>query len=165
MNQSLDGIERIQTFVPKVLIVPGIFTDGEGHLLATKRKQQLAFSRRKVAHLIEDIVGGQQHLGLQERHSAVFEQRGGVHHRLAALRVGGSHQPADDGDAAGFARNAVRTLAVVLNERGALHQVTRRVTAYREFREKDQSCAIGLGATGKFNDFRARCLRNPPLWD
>src|ERR1700685_3140613 len=137
MNQSLDRIEGVKTFVPEMLIVPGIFAEGECHLLPAKRKQQLAFSRREVPHLIENVVGGQEHLGLQESHSAIFKQRSGIYHRLAAFRLGWGHEAANHRDAASFGRNVVDSFAVVLNKRGALYQVAGRITADREFGKKN----------------------------
>src|SRR5580704_10720109 len=68
--------------------------------------------------------------------------------------MGPRHHSANDGDAAGFARNMLQTLAIVLNERGALHQVAGWITAYREFGKKNHSRARSLGVTRKFDDFR-----------
>ena len=120
-----------------MLVVPGVFADGERHLLAAKWKQQLAFCGSEVAHFVEDIVGGQKHFGLQEGDAAVFEQGGGVHYRFAALRLGGSDEAADHGDAAGFGGDTVESFAVVLDKRGALNQVARRIAADGKFGKKN----------------------------
>ena len=80
MNQGFDRVEGVETLIPEMFVIPCIFADGEGHLLTTKRKQHLTPGGCKIAHLVEDVIGGQQHFGLQECHSAIFEQGGGVHH-------------------------------------------------------------------------------------
>ena len=80
---------------------------------------------------------------------AVLEQRGGVHHRLAGLRLGRSDHSADDGDAAGFGGNAFRRLAVARHERGALHQVARRIATDGKLGKQDQSRAGGLARGGQ----------------
>ena len=80
VDQGFHRVEGIKPLVPELLVVPGIFADGQRHLLAAKWKQHLALGWGKISHFVEDVVGGQQHLRLQKRHSAFFEQRGGVHY-------------------------------------------------------------------------------------
>ena len=62
----------------------------------------LALGGSEIAYLVEDVVSGEQHFGLNKIHPAIAQQGGGVHHGLTRLRVGGSDQAADDGDALGF---------------------------------------------------------------
>ena len=137
VNQCFDGIEGVQTLIPEMLVVPGVFANRERHLLAAKRKQLLAFRRSEIAHLVENVIGGQQHLRLQESDATVVEQRRGIHHRLAALRLGWSDQTANHGDAASLGCNVFSAFAIVLNERGALHQIARRIATDGELGKKD----------------------------
>ena len=71
-------------------------------------KQFLTLGGSEVAHLVEDVVGGQQHLRLDERDLAVHEQGGGVHHGLAGVGMSGRDQAADHGDPWRFGGNALR---------------------------------------------------------
>ena len=59
--QSFDGIETVKPPVPEMRVVPGVFADGQRHLLAAEWKQRLAACRGKIPHLIENVVGGQEH--------------------------------------------------------------------------------------------------------
>ena len=95
----------------------------------------------KVAHFVEDVVSGQQHLGLHERDAAVFEQRGRIHDRLAGLGFGGSHEPADDRDSTRLGGNAFRRLTIARHKRRPLHQIARRITADGKFGKQDQAGA------------------------
>lgn len=65
----------------------------------------------------------------------------------------GSDEAADYGDAAGFSGDAVDSFAIVLDKRGALNQIARRVSTDGKFGEQNQSRASGLGATGEINNF------------
>src|SRR5580704_7816191 len=97
-NEGFDRIDRIHLFGPETFVVPGIFANGQRHAIATERKQFLTFGGSEVAHLVEDVVGGEQHLRLEEGHLAVHEEGGGIHNCLAAVGVGGRDQTTDHGD-------------------------------------------------------------------
>ncbi len=56
----------------------------------------LVIGRCEVAHLVEDIVGGQQSLRLHEGDLAIAQQRRGIQHRLAGRGLRRRHQSADD---------------------------------------------------------------------
>src|ERR1019366_1953030 len=84
-DQFLHGIDAIEPPVPEALVVPGVLADGQSHLLAAKAEQLLALGRSKVAHLVEDVIGGQQHLRLDEFDASLAQQGGGVHHFFARV--------------------------------------------------------------------------------
>ncbi len=90
-DQRLDGIGRVQALGPEQLVVPCVFADGERHAVAAEGEQVLALGGREVAHLVEDVVCGQEHLRLQECDFAVQQQRSGIHRGLAGLGFGGSY--------------------------------------------------------------------------
>ncbi len=74
----------------------------------------------EVAHLVEDVVGGQEHLRLQEGDPAILQESGGVHYGLAGLGVGGRDQAAYDGDAMRDGGDLLGCLAIARHERWAL---------------------------------------------
>ena len=152
-HESFDGIERVQPFVPELLVVPGIFADGKRHAVAAEVKKLLALGRRKVSHFVEDVIGGQQHLRLQEGNFAIHEQRGGVHHGFARSGIRGSDQATYHGDAASFRGDAIDGFTIARNERRAFDEIARRIAANGELREQDQPCAMGLSATRVIDDF------------
>ena len=112
----------------------------------------LAFGGSEVTHLVENIIGGQQHLRLDELDAAIAQQRGGVHHFLAGVRLGRGHHPADDGDALGFRGNPLHGRAIVRHKRGPLDQIARRIAADREFRKQNQAGASTPRLHGKLDD-------------
>ena len=63
-HQVFDGVGRIQTVGPEILVVPGVFADGDGQPFAFKIDYALARCRGEVALLVEDVVKGQEHLVL-----------------------------------------------------------------------------------------------------
>src|SRR6202035_5538760 len=115
-DQALDRIDRIQSLGPEQLVVPGVLADGKRDLIATEREHTLAFGRCEVAHLVEDVIGGQQHLRLQEGDLAILQERGGVHHGLASLGMRGSDQAADHGYAWRRRGNLFGSLTVARDE-------------------------------------------------
>ena len=135
-----------------MFVVPGIFADGQGHAVAAEIEKLLAASRREIAHFIEYIVGGQQHLGLQKDLLAILQQCCGVHDRLAGLRIGGSYQAANYRDALAFCRYALNRLAILRHERRPFHQITWRIAADGQLRKQDQSSARRSRPLGEIND-------------
>ena len=135
-----------------MFVVPGILTDGQRHLLAAKAEQLLALGGSEVAHLVEDVVGGQQHLRLDELDAPVAQQGRGVHHRLAGVRLGRSHHAADHGDALRLRGNLLDGVAVARDERRPLDQIARRIAADGEFRKQNQARAGVARLQGKLDD-------------
>ena len=90
-HQGIDRIDRVQPLVPELLVVPRVFADGKCHAIAAERKQFLTLGGSEVAHLIKNVVGGQQHLRLQEGDLPILQQRRGIHHGLAGFRFRGRH--------------------------------------------------------------------------
>ena len=74
--QRIHGINRVERLGPEALVVPGVLADGQRHAVATKVEELLALGGGKIAHLVEDVVGGQQHLGLEKNEAAVHQQGG-----------------------------------------------------------------------------------------
>src|SRR5262249_15769405 len=69
-NQLFHGINAVQTLVPEVLVVPGVFANGQRDSATVERNQLLLSCWGEVAQLVKDVVGRQQHLRLQKGYSA-----------------------------------------------------------------------------------------------
>ena len=85
-SMRIDGVEAAR---PEVLVVPGVFADGDGEAHAVEFDDLLRTGGQEVALLVEDVVEGQQALVLLEEHVAAVEQDGGVDGGLAGLGPGG----------------------------------------------------------------------------
>ena len=105
--QRLHWIEAVKSLVPEMFVVPGVFADGQRHAVAAEIEQLLVAGGGEIAHFVEDVVGGQQHLRLQKGLLAVLQKHGRIHDGFAGLGMGGSDQAADDANAAGFRGNPV----------------------------------------------------------
>src|SRR5882724_5352257 len=112
-----------------MLVVPGVFADRQGNLLAAEIEQLLALGGGEIAHLVEDIVGRKQHLRLDEFDAAGPQQSRRVHHRLAGIGMSRSDKPADHRNSLRFGGNLLDALAVARNKRWTLDEVARRISA------------------------------------
>ena len=72
-QQFIYGIYVIETPVPEMLVIPGVFANGKRHLSAIDGDELLGRRGREVAHFVKDVVGGQKHLGLNEFNVAVAQ--------------------------------------------------------------------------------------------
>ena len=88
MSEFLHGVALIEPAVPKRLIVPGVFANGDRDRSNSQRGEFLAFGRTEVALLVEDVVVRQQHLMLAEGDLAALEHGGSVPDPLAFVEVG-----------------------------------------------------------------------------
>jgi len=61
-DEIFDRVDAIQPAVPEVLVVPGVFADGEGAGSAIETEQFLLVGGCKVPLLVEYVIGGQQSL-------------------------------------------------------------------------------------------------------
>ena len=127
--------------IPEALVVPGVLTDGQSHLIAAKAEQLLALGGSEVAHLIEDVIGGQQHLRLDEIDAPLAQQGGRVHYLFARIRLRRGDQSADHGNTLGFSGDPLHGLAIARHKRGSLDQIVRRVPGDGEFRKQNQAGA------------------------
>ena len=151
-NQFFDRVDAIQTLVPETLVVPGILTDSQSHLVAAKAEQLLALGGSEVAHLIEDVIGGQQHLRLNEIDAPLAQQGGGVHHLLARVGFGRGYHPADHGNSLRLGGDPLDGRAIARHKRRPLDQIARRVTADGELREQNQASASTPRLQRKLDD-------------
>ena len=163
-DQFFDRIDAIQPPVPEALVVPGILTDGQSHLLAAKAEQLLALGGSEVAHLVEDVIGGQQHLRLDELDAPFAQQGGGVHRFFARVRFGRGYRAADHGNALRFCGDPLDGRATARHKRGPLDQIARRVAADGEFRKQNQASASTPRLQRKLDDLGSVAERSPPRW-
>ncbi len=151
--QFFDRIDAIKPPVPETLVVPGVFANGQSHLLVTQAEQMLARGGSKIAHLIEDVIGWQQHLRLDELDAPIAQQRRRVHNFFAGLRFCGSHSPANHRNTFRLRSNAFHGGAARGHKRRQFDQITRRISRHSEFRKKNQASAGFPRLLRKLNDF------------
>ncbi len=84
-HEFLDGINRVEATRPEVLVVPGIFADGNGQAHTVQFHHLLRARGGKVALLVEDIVKRQQALVLLEQEAAAIEKNSGIDGLLAGV--------------------------------------------------------------------------------
>ena len=112
----------------------------------------LARGGSEIAHLVEDVIGGQQHLRLDELDASLAQQSGGVHHLFAGISIGRSDRPADYGNALGLGGNPLDGRAITRNKRRPLDQIARRVPGDSELREHNQTGACASRLERKLNN-------------
>ena len=138
-DQLVHRIKPVELAVPEVLVVPRILANGESHAVATEIEQLLRICRGEVAHLIEDVVGGKQHLGLDEINFAVAQQGRRIHHGFAGFGACLGHQAANYRDAASVSGDLFCYLLITGLEGRALHEVTWRISADGKLRKQDEA--------------------------
>ena len=137
-DQVLHGIAGVERALPELFVVPGVLADGDGEALVAGGEQVLVVGGDEVAVLVEDVVGGQQGLGLAEDDFAAAEDGGGVGGALAGGLVRASDVAGEDGDGevGGFGGELLDGLLGAQEEAGLFDQVARRVAGDGEFRER-----------------------------
>ena len=152
-HQLFHRIHAIKPPVPELLVVPSVFADGERHLPAAEGQQCLLARGREVAHFIEHVVSGQQHLRLHEFDFAVAQQASGIHHRFAGFHLGAGGKTADDGNAARLLGNGFHRLAAALHEGGFFHPVARGIPADGHLGKENEAGATLASALRVLDDF------------
>src|ERR1041385_246668 len=152
MQQLINRVYWIQASMSEVLVIPGIFTNGERKFLAPKRQELLRFSRIEISHFVKDVIGGQQHFRLHKLHRALTKHGGGIHHRLARFYFGRRHKAADNRDLRNSLRNLFYHLLVSLHKSGLFQQVTGRIATHSQFRKENHLRALRKGLTRRLYD-------------
>jgi hypothetical protein len=147
LGQFIDGIALIEALFPEILVVPGIFANGERDRVGTEVEEVLPVGGAEVALLVEDVVIGQQHFALAEMDVAALEDDGGVPDALAIVSFDGFDGAANDGDAerGGGGGEFLNFEFGLFEEGGAIEEVLRRVADESEFGE-DDDVGAGFGA-------------------
>jgi hypothetical protein len=137
MRQFLHGIAAVERSLPKLLVVPGVFADGERDLAVVQEQEGLRLGRDEIARLVEHVVGGQQHFGLTKQNVAARQHGGAVGSALTCGRFGGADVAGDHAkrQSGGLGRQTFQLAAGSLHKRGLLDQIARRITCDRKFRE------------------------------
>ncbi len=82
-HQLFHRIDFVEPPLPEVLVVPGVFADGDRQPHAVQLDHLLPLCRREVTLLVEDVVERQQPLVLLEHEVALVQQNSRIHGRLA----------------------------------------------------------------------------------
>ena len=98
--------------------------------LTADAEEALRRRGREVAHFVEDIVGGQQALGLDEIDASVAQQRGGVHDASCPVsEAAGEGKPAMMAMSGNLGSELLQHLAGAGDEGRDLDEIARRVSA------------------------------------
>ena len=151
--QVFDGIDAVEAAVPEILVVPGILADGKRTRGAGQTQQRLAVSRGEVAHLVENVIGGQEALGLDGGNLAVAQHGGRVQDMLAGAGMSGGDNTANHRDASGLAGDFFSRFAISFDEPRTINQVARRITTDAQFREENEVDSCALGSQRVVDDF------------
>ena len=143
-RHRIDGI-RMPGRV-RVLGTPQVLADHDAHLRTAAIDHAGAVARREVPRFVEDVVVGEQALDVERFDAATTHDGHDVAGRYRRARCG--HRHADEhrrisrATRMQFRRHLPGSALAVTEEALALQQVTRRIAAQRELRERD---ALGSG--------------------
>ena len=104
-------------------------------------QRRLLLGGQEVSGLVEDVVGGQQHLALPEDDLAALDHRRAVGGGLAGRRGRAAHVAADQAcvQTGGFARQPFKLLPGALQKTGLLDQIARRIAGEATVRGKQSA--------------------------
>ena len=86
-HQLFHGIDRIQPPRPEVLVVPGVFADGNRQPHSVQFHHLLRSRRGKVPLLVEDVVERQQALVLFQQQASSIQQNAGIYGWFSRLTL------------------------------------------------------------------------------
>ena len=154
-HQLLHGIDAVEPPRPEILVVPGIFADGDGEARAVQLDHVLRPGRRKVALLVEYVVEGQQALVLLDDQPAAVEQHGGVDGGLAGVALGRERHARQHrcGQRARGFRELVDSRAAAGQEARLFKKIGGWVAADGQLGEDGQARALLGGAAAEGDDF------------
>ncbi len=159
LHEALDRVDRVKAAGPETLIIPGVFTNGDGEGLAVEGGQGLGLGGLEVALLVEDVVEGQEGFLLEVEGAAVLKERGYVADLLAFNGgLDGESGAEEECGAAGLAgpfADGFEGGGGVLEEGALLEQVGGPVTTNGELGEEDEVGGLVRGALGVVQDFAA----------
>ena len=98
LNQFFHRIALIERPFPELFIVPRIFANSHRDSRAAQRADGLLVGWKEVASLVEDVVGGQQHLVLPEDDLSALDNGGTVHRLFARAHSRAADVSGDDGE-------------------------------------------------------------------
>ncbi len=150
---ALKGVDLV--VLPAV--VPAVFADHEADArLPHAQHRGHVGARLEVATLVEDVVGGQQLLGVAEHHLAAFEHQQGIAQVLArsVVRYRRPHHPHQLTQLARGLAQRLQARSGALQEGRVVEQIARVVAGERQFREHHHLGAIGPGLLRRADHLR-----------
>jgi hypothetical protein len=148
IGQTAEGVEGVVLR----LVVPAVLADQQAHLHAGHAQHAgHVGAGLEVAALVEDVVGGQQLLGVAQQHLTGLQHQQGVVQRLARalVRQRQAHHPVQGLQLARGGLQRGQALGHAVNEAGLLQQVHRVVAGERELGEHHQVCLVQRGLAGR----------------
>ncbi len=134
------------------LVGPDVLADGEGDLGAADLEGRGARGGLEIAGLVEDVVSGEQGLERDVGDLAAFEEGRRIIERLS---FGGEvlfHEADQRGDVLDLGRQLAEGGDVLIDERGTVEEVARRVAREAQLGEDDERGAELLGAADVLQD-------------
>ena len=161
-DQVFDRIDAVEAAVPEILVVPGIFANGErarsaiqvSERLAVGRERSCAFRRKRRRSAAVAWIGWRQS-GRRASRAAEFKTC------LPVCRLSGSDDAANHCDASGAAGDFFCGLAISFDEPRTIDQVARRIATDAQFREENKVDASALGSQGVVDDFGGISVKVP----
>ncbi|HEX3990417.1 MAG TPA: hypothetical protein VHX39_04510 [Acetobacteraceae bacterium] len=140
LHQLIDGVAPIKPVRPELLVVPGVFTDGERDVISAHFPDQLRIGGDEISHFIEHVISGKEDLGLPHRDLAAPNDRRRVGCLFPGLFARSTDIPGDERQRQirRRGRELVDRRFRPLNETWLFDQVARRVAGYGQLGKDNQ---------------------------
>ena len=145
LYQQRNRIDWVNAFLKNILVIPGIFADGQPDLSAFVGKNPALFAGFKIPPFIKHVVCRQQPFAGLVQDMPVFKQKRGIEKRIPLICGIFFHKPADDSDPLNPLHDVFHGFLVRLNKFGLLQQITGRVAGNRQFGKNNQIAITRFG--------------------
>src|SRR5712691_10323287 len=98
LRQLFHRVAAVKASFPKLLVVPRIFTKGDGGDRSVELQRKLFGGRLEITRLVENIVAWKQHFVLTKHNPSALQHGGAVVDRVAGRISSTRDGSADDGE-------------------------------------------------------------------
>ena len=141
LRASLDeltrGVAQVAALVPKRFVVPDILADRQADFASVEIDGGVFLSRLKIAVLVEDIVGREQHLRAGREDFPMLQKRHGIGRLASGLAFVAAHVADEQARLAGRRGEAFEHGEIVRDEPAFVQQIARRIAGDGEFGKDD----------------------------
>ena len=155
VGEFLNGIALITAALPKLLVIPAVFADGNGDFFAAQMAEFLGGAGQKIAGFVENVVIGQEHFDLLEDDFAMVDDGGGVLGADGGAfgRVGDVAEDEGGFEVGALAGDGFKGGGGAVEEGLLLDQIARGVAGEGEFGKDDGVGLRLVGFSGEIEDF------------